>query len=106
MPERSTPHEDVEALMRSSYESGESSRDEAGKEVRRLADGTPVRLSKAGREWNKSFVPDSALTIVRFQEEDGVPVYTVQDDEGNEFNVRDTDVEMDTSRSVDSRRAA
>lgn len=106
MPEHSTPQEDVEAFMRSSYESGKPSHDELGKETRRFTVGTLVHLTEQGREWNKNFVPDSALTVVRFQEEDGVPVYTVRDENGAGFNVRDTDEGIDTSHSVDSRRAA
>ncbi len=100
MPERSTRQEDVEELMRSSYEGSGRSRDELGKEVRQLADGTPVRLSEQGREWQGKYVPDVALTIVRSEKEEGILVYVIQDEDGSEFRVRDTDVEVDVRRST------
>ncbi len=105
MPERSTPQEDVEELIAGSYASGESYMDERGEEIRRLADGTRVLLSEQGRQWHQGFVPDVALTIVRSWKEGKMFVYRVCDEKGHEFEVRDTDVEVDTSRSIDSRSA-
>ncbi len=106
MPERSTPHEDAEELIRSSYTSGPPQKGELGEKIRQLAVGTPVHLSDSGRQWHRGFVPDVALTIVDSWKEGTLFAYKVRDKDGKEFSVRDTDIEVDTNRSIDSRRAA